>query len=352
MSDSGSQASLAARLTAVEDAVESLETRLDAFATVGTEMNSKEEKYAAVLELAFEKCGDSETVSVGPHEIRNCTGVSRRYAYDLIDAMGTSLPGCEVRESEVVETISGTRRRSKALIVDCAAVRNGEPPVSIQDLSESDEECAVSAETSSDEDEDLFAGELDVLTGLTPRSFEEYVADVWRASGYTCRLTKRSRDSGVDVVADRGDERLLIQVKRYTNRDVGIETVQRVAGLLVDDEFNASRVLLVTTSGFTAAAKRRARRISNLELVDGTGLVSRGRDAGLLLHGEDHGYETELTDEEILPVLENGEPMTTVEVADALGSDSRAVLVHLESLVADDVIRLKRIGDELGVWYR
>jgi hypothetical protein len=352
MSDSGSQASLAARLTAVEDAVESLEAQVDALTTVGADMDSKEEKYAAVLKLALEKCGDSETVSVGPHEIRNCTGVSRRYAYDLIDAMGTSLPVCEVRESDVVETITGTRRRSKALIVDCAAVRNGEPPVPLRNLSESNEEHATSAETSSNEGEDLSAGDLDVLTGLTPRSFEEYVADVWRASGYTCRLTERSRDSGVDVVADRGDERLLIQVKRYTNRDVGIETVQRLAGLLVDDEFDASRVLLVTTSGFTAAAKRRAGRISNLELVDGAGLVSRGSDAGLSLHSEDHGYETELTDEEILSVFDNGEPMTTIEVADALGAESRSVLVHLESLVDDDVIRVKRIGDEVGVWYR
>jgi predicted HTH transcriptional regulator len=109
---------------------------------------------------------------------------------------------------------------------------------------------------------------------------------------------------------------------------------------------------LVTTSGFTAAAKRRAGRIQNLELVDGAGLVSRGSDAGLSLHSEDHGYETELTDEEILSVLEGGEPMTTIEVADALGAESRSVLDHLESLVDDDVIRVKRIGDEVGVWYR
>ncbi|WP_318568839.1 restriction endonuclease [Salinigranum marinum] len=343
MSDSGSRESLAARLTALEDTVESLETRVDALATVGAEMNSKEEKYATVLELAFGKCGDSETVSVGPHEIRECTSVSRRYAYELIDDMGTSLPGCTVRESDVVETITGTRRRSKALLVDRAVVRSQNGSTILSDRAESSEEDDASVRTT---------GELEVLNGLTPRGFEEYVADLWRASGYECRLTKQSRDSGVDVVAVKGDERVHIQVKRYSASDVGIETVQRVAGLLVDDEFEASTVRVVTTSGFTMDATQRAERIGDLELVDGPAVVARGRGLGLSLHGEDHKYETELTDEKVLSVMVPGEPVTTSEVADALETDSRSVLVHLESLVEAGEIRLKRIGEEYGVWYR
>ena len=175
--------SVADRLTALEETVESLEARLDALETVGAEMTSKEEKYAAVLELAFAKHSDSETVSVGPHEIRECTDVSRRYAYDMIDAMGTSLVGCEVRESDMVETITGTRRRSKALLVDRTVVRNPESADGASNPAASNTERAEPAGTSADDGSVPTVVELDVLTGLTPRGFEEYVADLWRAQG-------------------------------------------------------------------------------------------------------------------------------------------------------------------------
>ncbi|WP_142859548.1 restriction endonuclease [Salinigranum halophilum] len=349
MSERVDEESVADRLTTLEEAVERLEARLDALETVSAEMTSKEEKYAVVLELAFAKHTDSETVSVGPHEIRECTDVSRRYAYDMIDAMGTSIVGCEVRDSDVVETITGTRRRSKALLVDCTVVRSPESVTQASNPAASNMEGAEPAATSADDGGVPTVVELDVLTGLTPRGFEEYVADLWGAQGYSCRLTKQTRDSGVDVIAENERDHVLIQVKRYTERDVGIETVQRVAGLLVDDEFEASRVIVVTTSGFTADAKQRGERIGALELVDGSEVVARGRERGLSLHGEDHGYETELTDEQVLSVLDCGEPVTTVEVADALGTNSRSVLVNLESLVETGEVRVKRVGDEYGV---
>ena len=352
MSDCVDRESAVDRLTALEEIVEALEARVDALGAVNAELTSKEEKYAAVLEFAFEKDAESGSVSVGPHEIRECADVSRRYAYELIDAMGRSLSGCEVRESDVVETITGSRRRSKALLVDCDVVRNQERSSLSTGSAEVWEDDGESARASVDDVGVTSAVELDVLNELTPRGFEEYVADVWRASGYTCHLTKKTRDSGVDVVADRGDERLLIQAKRYTNCSVGIETVQRVAGLLVDEEFTASGVLVVTTSGFSQDARQRAERISNLELVDGSGLVSRRREAGLSLHGESHGYETELTAQEVLSVFDEGQPVTTTEVADALETHPSSVLVHLESLVEEGTISVKRVGEEYGVWYR
>ncbi|KAB7519457.1 restriction endonuclease [Halosegnis rubeus] len=352
MSERTDQESLVSQLTALEETVETLETRVDALGAVSDELTSKEEKYAAVLELAFEKDGESDTISVGPHEIRECTGVSRRYAYDLIDAMGSSVSGCEVRDSAVVETITGTQRRTKALVVDCDVVRNQEhSSLSPREVGGRDGE-SESVRSSTAEIGGSSAVELDILNGLTPRGFEAYVADIWRASGYTCHLTKRGRDCGVDVVADKSDKRLLIQAKRYTSSDVGIETIQRVAGLLVDDEFAASGVLVVTTSGYTRDARQRAERINGIELVDGNELVSRGRDADLLLHGMDHGYETELTAQEVHAVLDEGEPMTTTEVADALETDPGSVLVHLESLVDKGAIRVKQLGEEYGVWYR
>lgn len=38
-------------------------------------------------------------VAVSPQEVRGCAGVSRSYAYELIDTMGEDVTGATVRES-------------------------------------------------------------------------------------------------------------------------------------------------------------------------------------------------------------------------------------------------------------
>jgi hypothetical protein len=110
--------------------VDGLSARVAAFGDVGTESTSKDEKFAAVLAFAFNKRGDGPKVAVTPEEIRGCTGVSRRYAYELVEAMGESVAGCRVRESEIVQTARGSRRKPKALLVDCEVVQHDAVDVS------------------------------------------------------------------------------------------------------------------------------------------------------------------------------------------------------------------------------
>jgi hypothetical protein len=50
---------------------------------------------------------------------------------------------------------------------------------------------------------------------MNPAEYEGLVADTYRAEGWEVRLTPMSNDYGVDVFADRGDQRLAIQVKMY-----------------------------------------------------------------------------------------------------------------------------------------
>jgi hypothetical protein len=191
--------------------------------------------------------------------------------------------------------------------------------------------------------------ELADLLGLTPEGFEEYISDVWRAQGYSCRTTQSSRDSGVDVIAEDKDERTLIQAKRYTDNNIGIETVQRVAGLLVDDEFDANEVKIITTSGFTSDAKSRARQISQLTLVNGTELITIGNEVGVEIK---NNYEKSVTESEILSVVDSGEPKTTAEIDASINGNQKSIILRLQSLLEKNKIQAKEIADNRIIWYK
>lgn len=147
---------------------------------------------------------------------------------------------------------------------ECSITVNGHPEFGLDKKPRSETKNA----------KDVSITRLSSLLQLTPTEFEELIADLWRTMQYSCRTTKKTNDGGVDIVADDGNNRVLIQAKRYSNNNVGISTVQRTAGLLVDDGFDASNVVIVTTSGFTKGAKQRADKISNLRLINGEELLT------------------------------------------------------------------------------
>ncbi len=103
--------------------VDALEERVAALGDVGTEKTTKEQKYAVVLAFPQNKGGAAQPkVAVTAPAIKGCVGVSRRYAYDLIDAMAGDVDGVQLREATRVETATGVERKPKALLVDCEAV--------------------------------------------------------------------------------------------------------------------------------------------------------------------------------------------------------------------------------------
>jgi HJR/Mrr/RecB family endonuclease len=109
----------------------------------------------------------------------------------------------------------------------------------------------------------------------SPTEFEHKIAQVWKYSGYDVDVTSPNHDRGVDVIAARDGNRILIQAKQYDphkNNKVGIATVQRTAGLLADPQMDADRVVVVTSSMFTDSAIERANQIHPLSLIDGRGL--------------------------------------------------------------------------------
>ena len=112
---------------------------------------------------------------------------------------------------------------------------------------------------------------------FTPAEFELFCAQVLRESGWDARVTKRSRDQGVDVIAARGGLRVVIQCKLYTG-PVGNKAVQEVsAGRAYE---NAHYGVVVSNSRYTvsAAALAKANRILLLhhrELPNLHGIIER-----------------------------------------------------------------------------
>lgn len=93
---------------------------------------------------------------------------------------------------------------------------------------------------------------------LSPYEFEQFVAKLFRAKGYSARVTSKSGDAGIDVIASKNGEKIAIQVKRHkSSNKVGSPTVQKTLGSL--HEINADKAIVITSSRFTQPAKKRAR---------------------------------------------------------------------------------------------
>jgi hypothetical protein len=95
------------------------------------------------------------------------------------------------------------------------------------------------------------------LLQLTPRQFEEFIAELWDRFGYQVELTKPTRDGGRDVVAVRRAEaelRFLIECKRNNlSHKVGVSLVRALYGVKTHEK--ATKAILATTSYFTRTAK-------------------------------------------------------------------------------------------------
>jgi restriction system protein len=109
----------------------------------------------------------------------------------------------------------------------------------------------------------------EALLNLSPRDFEFLVAHLYRKQDYKITLTPRSKDGGIDIVAEkltsRGNETLHIECKRYTG-NIGVKIVREILGTLIVGK--ASRAVIVASSGFTKTARKEAEISRRIELID------------------------------------------------------------------------------------
>ncbi|WP_328677711.1 restriction endonuclease [Streptomyces sp. NBC_00343] len=106
------------------------------------------------------------------------------------------------------------------------------------------------------------------LDALDPRAFELAVCALLRRDGLTAEHVGKAGDKGADVlVVDRSRRRVVVQCKRLRpDRRVGDQDVQRVNGTYRHDH-GAQFAVIVTTGGFTAAARASGPRYG-IRLVD------------------------------------------------------------------------------------
>lgn len=90
---------------------------------------------------------------------------------------------------------------------------------------------------------------------MTPVEFETFCAEELRRAGWNARVTMQSRDQGVDVIAEKGDRRVVLQCKLYA-RPVGNKSVQEVTAARAHEQ--ADNGVVVSNNRYTDAAEQLA----------------------------------------------------------------------------------------------
>ena len=96
------------------------------------------------------------------------------------------------------------------------------------------------------------------------RELEVQIAALFRRMGYSAKLGPGSNDKGVDVLAEKGSERIVIQCKQYKS-PAQRAPVSELLGCVVAE--GGSRGILICTAGFTESAQTYAMQ-HGIELWD------------------------------------------------------------------------------------
>ncbi|MGH9426231.1 MAG: restriction endonuclease, partial [Terriglobia bacterium] len=95
-----------------------------------------------------------------------------------------------------------------------------------------------------------------VLENVDHKEFENLVALIYEKAGYEVKVTGRSHDGGIDILAERvsagGRDRIVVQCK-HQQQNVGRPVLQQLWGVLSSDP-SVTRCDLVTSAGFTLEA--------------------------------------------------------------------------------------------------
>ena len=123
-----------------------------------------------------------------------------------------------------------------------------------------------------------FAKHPEKLHDLSPRRFEELIANILKDLGFEPKLTAATRDGGRDIYAYLKNEvtsfLMFVECKKWSEKNkVGIDVVQRVYGAAKAG--GAHKSMIVTTSIFTLPAqKEHAKIATEMELKDYNALKS------------------------------------------------------------------------------
>jgi len=116
------------------------------------------------------------------------------------------------------------------------------------------------------------SGSASSLGEMSWREFEGLVQEYFRLRGYSVRrLGGEGPDGGVDLVLDRGAEKVLVQCKQWRALRVGVSVVRELYGVMAAQ--GAAAGIVVTSGSFTSdavefASGRNVRLIAGPELYE------------------------------------------------------------------------------------
>lgn len=123
------------------------------------------------------------------------------------------------------------------------------------------------------------------LQAMTPRQFEEAIAKLYEAHGYSVELTSYSRDGGIDLYARRVSPLgsgvcLLVQCKHMPSGTVGAPVVQQLLGAIHANRESTGGAIV--TSGNVSHDARELAQGNNISLIEGTSLIDELEREALL----------------------------------------------------------------------
>ena len=109
-----------------------------------------------------------------------------------------------------------------------------------------------------------FRKKPDKMLSLSPREFEELIAELFLREGFSVEITPFVKDSGKDIIAVKhdhlGTHLYFAECKRYAPQyPVGVDYVRSLYGIVELEK--ATKGILATTSYFTSGAEKFAREV-------------------------------------------------------------------------------------------
>ncbi|WP_280535412.1 restriction endonuclease [Halopenitus sp. POP-27] len=117
---------------------------------------------------------------------------------------------------------------------------------------------------------------LSELRQIDPDDFEYFIADLWSRQGWETQVTKKSKDRGLDVIAEKESpvfRRQAIQAKLNAKDNKITRPQIQQYNSLKNQEPEPDVVIIITASSFTSDAKAAAENL-NVKLVSGEELVN------------------------------------------------------------------------------
>jgi hypothetical protein len=84
---------------------------------------------------------------------------------------------------------------------------------------------------------------------MSPRQYEELVCEHFCSKGYKAHITSYGNDYGVDIFAEKGKEKIAIQVKMYgTGRKINRQVIMELYG--AKEYFDCTKAIIATNGSF------------------------------------------------------------------------------------------------------